>query len=215
MSAIDLDLFNATPLEREPYDYLIVPGFVRGTALASIDADYPAISAPGSFPLSSVQGGAAFDAFINEMGTDAVRDAFARKFDVDLSGRPMTATVRGRCQTRDGRIHTDTPSKILTLLIYMNTEWDKTGGRLRVLRSGEDLSDYAAEVPPEAGTLLAFKRSEHSWHGHESFSGERRVIQLNWVTDEAVVRRETRRHRFSSFLKTVLSFGRNPAEGKH
>ena len=77
----------------------------------------------------------------------------------------------------------DTKSKILTILIYMNTEsWQDSGGRLRVLRSPDDLEDYAAEVPPEAGTLLAFRRSERSWHGHETYVGERRAIQLNWVT---------------------------------
>ena len=48
------------------------------------------------------------------------------------------------------------------------------------------------EVPPTEGTLLAFRRSNNSWHGHKPFSGLRRVIQFNWVTSEAVVRRSCR-----------------------
>ena len=28
MSAIDLDSFNSTPLKKDPYDFLIVPGFI-------------------------------------------------------------------------------------------------------------------------------------------------------------------------------------------
>jgi hypothetical protein len=27
--------------------------------------------------------------------------------------------------------------------------------------------------------MLAFKRSHNSWHSHESFAGERHVIQFN------------------------------------
>ena len=32
--------------------------------------------------------------------------------------------------------------------------------------------------------MLAFKRSNNSWHGHEPFAGERRVIQFNWLTSQ-------------------------------
>lgn len=209
MSAIDLDSFRATALERVPYDYLIVPGFLRQEAVAAIDSDYPPISKPGSFPLDGLAPGPAFSALIEELEGNDMRAAFAEKFLLDLEGRPTTVTVRGHCQAKDGRIHTDTESKIITVLIYMNTEdWQDSGGRLRVLRSDSDLNDYAAEVPPQAGTLLAFRRSERSWHGHETYVGERRAIQLNWVTDETVVRREHRRHKLSAWLKSVVGSGR-------
>lgn len=205
MSAIDLESFKATALQRDPYDYLIVPGFLKSEAIKAIDGDYPDIAKPGSFPLNGLKPGPAFNALIADLEGPDMRAAFAEKFAVDLDGRPTTMTVRGHCQARDGRIHTDTESKIITVLIYMNTEeWRDSGGRLRVLRSNGDLNDYAAEVPPEAGTLLAFRRSEHSWHGHETYVGERRAIQLNWVADEAVVRREHRRHRLSAWLKSVV-----------
>jgi hypothetical protein len=75
------------------------------------------------------------------------------------------------------------------------------------LRSKDDLTDYAAEVPPTAGTMLAFQRGERSWHGHETYIGPRRVMQLNWVTDMGVVRREQRRHRLSAMLKTLFYRG--------
>jgi len=210
MSVLDLDAFQATPLQRDPYDHVIVPCFIRKQAIAAIDADYPRIGKPGSFPLDGLAAGPAFAALADELRGPVVREAFAGKFGVALEGRPTTITVRGRCQRKDGRIHTDTESKIITVLIYMNTEWSGDGGRLRVLRSPDDLGDYAAEVPPDAGTLLAFRRGERSWHGHETYVGERRVIQLNWVTDEAVVRREQRRHRVSAWMKTLIGQG----EGK-
>ena len=76
---------------------------------------------------------------------------------------------------------------------------------LRLLRSADNLDDMILEVPPSEGTLLAFKRSDNSWHGHKPFNGERRVIQFNWVTSEDVVRREQARHRFSATLKKVFA----------
>ncbi len=207
MSAIDLDGFGAAPLCPDPYHHVIVPGFLKTDAIAAIDADYPKLEKPGSFALGGLEFGPAFGALVEELQGAAVRDAFARKFAVDLDRRPTMITVRGHCQARDGRIHTDTESKIITVLIYMNSGWDADGGRLRVLRSADDLDDFAAEVPPDAGTLLAFRRSKKSWHGHPTFVGIRRVIQLNWVSDEAVVRREQGRHKLSAWLKKLVPAG--------
>ena len=38
MSAIDLDGFRSTPLCHDPYDYLIVPGFLKAAAVGAIEA---------------------------------------------------------------------------------------------------------------------------------------------------------------------------------
>ena len=72
-----------------------------------------------------------------------------------------------------------------------------------MLRGADDLENYAAEVPPVEGTLLAFRRSESSFHGHKPFIGRRRVVQLNWVRDEGVAWRESARHRVSAWFKRL------------
>lgn len=208
MPVLDLEAFDATPLMREPYDHIIVPGFIRAEAVAAIDADFPPISNHGSFPVGTLKYGPAFAALLDEFAAPETRDGFARKFDVDLSGRPLMTTVRGQCRAKDGRIHTDSTTKIITGLIYMNTGWEAEGGRLRVLRSAHDMEDYAAEVPPAAGTLLAFRRSDRSYHGHKPHVGPRRSLQINWVTSAAVVRQEQARHRFSARLKSLFSSDR-------
>ena len=82
----------------------------------------------------------------------------------------------------DGKIHSDSRTKLITALIYMNDSWESPTGRLRLLSSPDSLEDVVAEVPPERGTMLIFKNVPHAWHGFESFSGPRRVIQLNWVS---------------------------------
>lgn len=109
------------------------------------------------------------------------------------------------CRARDGQIHTDSRSKIITVLIYLNRKWESEGGCLRLLRS-PSMEDCIAEVSPAAGTLIAFLNTENAWHGHPSYEGPRRVIQLNWVTDSGVVKREQNRHRFSAFLKKINPF---------
>jgi SM-20-related protein len=199
-----LDAFRATPLVKEPFPHLVVSGFVRPDALAAINTDYPKIVSAGSFPLDQLAFGPAFRALIDELESDAFREAFEEKFAIDLSGRPTVTTVRGRCDLSDGRIHTDSKSKIITVLLYMNERWEQAGGRLRLLRSASDLNDIIFEVPPVGGTLLAFKRSDNSWHGHEPFAGERRVIQFNWLTSAGNRQIAMLRHHTSASFKRVL-----------
>jgi hypothetical protein len=115
--------------------------------------------------------------------------------------------VRGVSRETDGKIHTDSRTKLVTALIYMNDAWESPKGRLRLVGSEHDLNDVIAEVPPERGTLLLFRNDTNAWHGFESFAGPRRVVQLNWVTDMSVVRREQARHRLSAFIKRLTRRG--------
>jgi SM-20-related protein len=211
MALLDLAAFRAAPLTRDPFDYLILPGFLRPQHLAAINDAFPKIDNPGSFPLGGLSYGPAFAALMDELRGEAVRSAFEAKFGLNLKGRPVTITVRGRCGDRDGSIHTDAVTKLITVLIYLNPKWEAPGGRLRLLRCGDNLDDVIAEVPPREGTLLTFRRSDNSWHGHQRYVGERRVIQLNWVTSAWVERRERLRHTVSAAMKRLLG-GKEEAE---
>ncbi len=206
MSVLDLAAFRATPLTRQPFEYLVLPGFVKPSALQAIHGGFPKVERPGSFPLSEVTYGPGFGKLIDELNGPEMRAAFEEKFGIDLSGRPTMTTVRGYCSPKDGKIHTDALSKIITVLVYMNPQWEPAGGRLRLLRTADNLDDVILEVPPQEGTLLAFRRSNNSFHGHKPFSGPRRVIQFNWITEQRIVDRELRRHRFSAWTKRVLPF---------
>ena len=212
MQILDLEKFRATPLARDPYEYLIVPGFVTAEALEKINADYPGIDKAGSYPLNHLEFGPSFQAMVDALESREFRQAFEEKFGIDLSNRPSTITVRGRSDTRDGNIHCDSASKIITVLLYMNPAWDNSGGRLRLLRSRDNIEDVAVEAPASGGALVAFLRSDHSWHGHLPFIGERRVIQFNWVTDAESQRIALLRHRVSASFKQLFSFGKSSKE---
>ncbi len=211
MEGLDLTAFRATPLTREPFPFLVVPEFIKPCARTAINADYPRIDSPGSFPVSGLTFGSGFQGLLDELRGPAFRTACEEKFGIDLDGRSTMITVRGRCGTRDGNIHTDAVSKIITVLIYMNSNWEQSGGRLRLLRSGHDIEDTIVEVPPTEGTLVAFRRSDNSFHGHKLFIGPRRVIQFNWVTNEGFQRREIFRHRVSAWMKKTLALFRRSA----
>jgi SM-20-related protein len=202
-AVFDLDAFRAAPLQRDPYEYLILPGFVTPAAVEQINADYPRIEHSGSFPLESLKFGPAFEAMVDALESEEFRKAFEQKFRINLAGRPTTITVRGRCSDHDGKIHNDSASKIITVLLYLNAGWDSAGGRLRILRSRDDINAVAAEVPPSRGTLVAFLRSDRSWHGHLPFAGERRVIQFNWVTGSESRKIALLRHRLSAWVKQL------------
>lgn len=98
-------------------------------------------------------------------------------------------------------IHTDTKDKVVTCLLYLNEMWDQSGGRLRLLRTGDNLENYAAEVPPNGGAFAAFKVGENSWHGHKPYVGERRYVMFNWVRSEAALGRQLGRHSLSAKIK--------------
>ena len=186
-------------------DYDAFEHFIVKDRFPDISADFPKVPGPGSHPPSELDIHGHFAAVMREMDGPRFKSAIEAKFGVDLTGRPTMYTVRGFTREKDGEIHTDTRTKIITVLLYMNEGWEPGGGRLRILRSGTNLEDYAAEAPPNGGTLLVFRRSETSWHGHKPFSGQRRTIQLNWVTDQGVVDREQSRHRLSTRVKKVAA----------
>ena len=208
---IDLQAFDAASLSREPFPFVLVPRFVRPEAMAAINADYPLVTHPGSFPLPTLKYGPAFAALIQAIQGPEFTRAVEKKLGMDLQTRPTMVTARGVSAARDGQIHTDSRTKLVTVLIYMNNAWESKTGRLRLLRRPDNLDDVIAEVPPDEGTLLVFRNDPNAWHGFHAFEGPRRVIQLNWVTDMGVVRREQFRHRVSAFFKRLRGKDVQPA----
>lgn len=203
---LDLSLLKKTHVTESPFPYLIVPQFVTKEACAVINQDFPHVHSRGSFPLSSLKYGSDFQEFIRQIQGPELRKIVAEKFDISLDNLPTLVTVRGKSDTRDGRIHVDSKSKIITVLIYMNPSWEDSGGCLRLLNSSNDINDYFAEVPPVEGTAIIFKVTPNGWHGHLPFIGERRVIQLNWLTSQKVADNMQARHALSAKFKKVRNW---------
>jgi SM-20-related protein len=204
---IDYQSFAATPLQRDPFDYLVVPGFVPPRVAVAAAETFPGPDLPGVLPAPAGSLNNAFGRLLTALRSAQLTAVFAEKFGRLLSTDRLMVTLRARTRPIDGRIHNDSASKVVTALIYLNGAWSDSGGRLRLLRGPHDIDDVIAEVPPLAGTLIAFGRSENSWHGHKPYDGSRRAIMLNWMTDAATARREWRRHALSAGFKRLFGAG--------
>lgn len=206
MHYVDVDALRATPLATDPFEHVIVSRFVKQDRIAAINASFPSISRGGAFPLETVDPSTPLRQLINELDGADFEAAVAEKFGVTLAGRPKLYSLRGYVRSEDGKIHTDSRDKIITVLLYLNERWDHPAGRLRLLRDGTDLENYAVEVPPDQGTLLVFKRGERSWHGHHPYEGPRRALQMNWMTSEGARGLHAIRHKLSAALKNLRAF---------
>ncbi len=193
----------AADFHSEPFEYLLVDDLLQPDCKQAVVADFPDIDRAGSFPLSRLSYGPAFRQLTDELLGPEFAAAVGAKFSMDLSPYPTMLTVRGQCDDSDGQIHTDSKDKVITVLLYLNPDWESSGGRLRLLRS-KNLEDYVAEVPPTMGSLIIFKRSDRSWHGHKPFEGKRLGLQMNWVKSDRYMRKERFRHEVSSFFKGLV-----------
>ncbi len=205
---IDLayNALEATPVSSDPFTHIVVPGFVPEPALSAVVAGLPRLEKGGSFPTTGLRLGDQAGALMRELEGPRFRRAVEQKFGLTLDGAPTMVTLRGQSREKDGRIHCDSLAKRVTVLLYLNPEteaWAKQEGCLRLLRTPDDLEDYAVEVPPVNGTLLVFPNGPTTWHGHKQFVGRRYVVQLNWMTTDDKARYEMRRHRVTAFLKRL------------
>ena len=206
MLTLDYPKLAATPAAPDPFPHIVVPGFVPPEPLAQVVASLPPIGKGGSFPTDGLRLGPAARALMTELEAPRFRTAIAAKFGLDLEGAPTMVTLRGQSREKDGRIHTDSTAKRVTVLLYLNPEgadWARQDGCLRLLRTAQSIDDYAVEVPPVNGTLLVFPNGPATFHGHRQFVGRRYVVQLNWMTTDDKARYELRRHRVSAFLKRL------------
>lgn len=204
MAHLAMDKLKSAKIETSPFMYTIVPGFLPPETVSRINATYPRIEKGGSYPIESLDASMAIKEVIDELDGPQFESAIAEKFAVDIAGKPKMYSLRGYTRAKDGQIHTDSKDKIITVLLYLNENWQQPGGRLRILRSGTDVDDFAAEVPPDNGSLLVFKRSDNSWHGHHPFEGPRRSLQMNWMTSEGSKGWHKVRHTLSAAMKKLV-----------
>jgi SM-20-related protein len=201
-TCIDVAAFEAAPLQREPFDHVVLENVIAGQHVDAILGAFPDVPGAGSHSPASLNIREPFAALLAELESDTFRHTIERKFEVDLADKPTVTTIRGALRAGDGAVHTDSRSKLVTVLVYLNRDWNSLAGRLRLLKSS-DLNDFAVEIVPKAGTLLAFRRSETSWHGHAPFAGPRRAVQMSYVTDRATAVRENGRLCLATAFKRV------------
>jgi SM-20-related protein len=204
-SILNMNLLRHTQVKTEPFPYLILPHFIHPHYLTPLIESFPAIDHRGSMPASIVSAGSIFKHLIAELEGDALRHAIADKFALDLRDKPTLLTLRGQVDERDGHIHTDSKSKLITLLLYMNATWNTDTGKLRLLTANHSLEDYVEEISPLAGSCVIFKVTDNCWHGHNVFVGRRLSLQLNYTDGKFTLKKYLNDHRFSALLKQCFT----------
>jgi SM-20-related protein len=203
---IDFENMESAAVFDTPFKFLIAGEVLTRAQAAEIRRDYPRITRSGYLPLSRLKGTGAFLELIEDLQSPRLADILSVKLGLDLRDKPRMITVRRHSKPDDGRIHNDSVSKISTMLIYLNEDWEKDGGAIRALNGPGDMDDFAAEVAPVAGNVFAFARSDTSWHGHPPFKGERYVIQVTFLTSAEELERKESRGGMQHLLKKLNPF---------
>jgi len=204
---MNFDVLRNANLRTEPYNYFVAEAALTADEAADVRRDYPDIKKPGYLPLSRLEATGEFKRLMDDLNSAELAQVLTDKFGVDFTDKPRMITVRRLSQLSDGPIHNDSKSKILTMLTYLNAEWDGTGaGCIRVLNGPKDFEDFTEEVPPLAGYVFAFLRDDHSWHGHLPFEGERYVVQTTFLTSQEELDRKEKRGGLQYFLKKLNPF---------
>jgi hypothetical protein len=194
-------------VQQQPFSFLIAGDMLRPEALTELQRDFPHYPEAGFFPYKAEDCGPSVNRLIGEITGPEFADALGQQLGVPgLSKLPALVTLCSRLNRRHGTIHTDSRSKVLTALVYLNTDWQHgSPGCLRFLKRVDDIESLVVpELLPVYGNLAAFKRSENSFHGHLPHEGERMVVQIAWLTSHEELLRKQKRGRATHWLKKLL-----------
>ena len=200
---LNFELIKKAEINTEFYPFFTIRDvFLNKEDHKKIATDFPNINKGGSFPSNSVSYGDSIQSLIDCLEGDQMRSILENKFQVDLKDKPVVSTFRGYSRIKDGKIHSDSKTKIITVLLYLNENWDASSGLLRLLKEKDNIDSYITEIPASMGSMVAFKVTNNCWHGFIPFEGKRCSIQLNYLYKEALSQHKIR-HKLSSFFKKL------------
>ena len=200
---LNFELIKNAEINSDFYPFFTIRDvFLNEEDHKKIATDFPNINEGGSFPSNSVSYGESIQSLIDDLEGDQMRTILENKFQVDLKDKAVVSTFRGYSRIKDGKIHSDSKTKIITVLLYLNEKWDESSGLLRMLKEKDNIDNYITEIPASMGSMVAFKVTNNCWHGFIPFEGKRCSIQLNYLYKEALSLHKVR-HKLSYFFKKL------------
>jgi SM-20-related protein len=188
---LNLKKIQETVVQNEYFPFFTVNNsFLEDVDSSQLVEDFPDISEGGSFPVD-LNAGQNIKDLIKELEGPEFRKLLEDKFKVAL---------RGYSRLRDGKIHTDSSTKTVTVLLYLNQNWNENEGHLRLLKDSKDLNNYIEEVPCTFGSMVGFRVTKNCWHGFQPYEGKRLSLQLNYISSQSLGLHNAR-HRISAFFK--------------
>ena len=196
-----------TTIQHQPFPFMVAHGQLPDEMRADLDRDFPRYASAGFFPYEPADCGASVNELVKALTSPEFARAIGKRLGIEeLDRYPTLVTLCRMLNKRHGTIHTDSRSKVATALLYLNGQWpDTSAGCLRFLHNMDDIDAMVMpELIPLYGEFAVFKRCDNSFHGHLPYEGERRVIQVAWLTSEEEKLRKTRRGKFSRAFKKVF-----------
>ena len=190
-----------------PFRFLIARDQLPVETAAALREDFPKYTSAGFFPYEEKDCGPSINRLIAELTQPKVASAVGATLGIENLGQyPTLVTLCRALNKRHGTIHTDSKSKVATALLYLNETWpDTSDGCFRFLERVDSIDALVApEVKPLYGNFVVFKRADNSFHGHLPYEGERRVIQVAWLTSEEEKLRKTQRGKLSRLFKKLF-----------
>lgn len=201
---LDFQKLQTIEVNNDYFPYFVVDNtFKENTDTTTLANDFPDLEKGGSFLAANTDAGPSIRELILELESEEFKTLLENKFNLDLANSSLVTTLRGYSRKRDGQIHTDSESKIVTVLMYLNLNWQNEA-HLRLLKGDNNLDDYITEIPCTMGSLVAFKVTKNCWHGFPPFEGKRLSIQMNYIHRESL-KFHNLRHKLSSALKGLFS----------
>lgn len=208
MQLLDKNQLNLAKVDNNFFPYFHVENALSNFLNSSdLVKDFPDIDSGGSFPSDNLKEGG-IKKLVEELEGDEFKAILENKLGVNLKDAEVITTLRGFSRFKDGKIHTDSQSKIVTVLLYLNKDWDNEIGNLRLLKKNNDLDNYIQEISSEYGNLVAFKVTDNCWHGFMPFEGKRLSIQLNYIYPKSLNMHKIR-HKLSASFKKLISGSSN------
>ena len=208
MQLLDKNQLNLAKVDNNFFPYFHVENALSHFLNSSdLIKDFPDIDSGGSFPSDNLKEGN-IKKLVEELEGDEFKAILENKLGVNLKDAEVITTLRGFSRFKDGKIHTDSQSKIVTVLLYLNKNWDNEVGNLRLLKKNSDLDNYIQEISSEYGNLVAFKVTDNCWHGFMPFEGKRLSIQLNYIYPKSLNIHKIR-HKLSASFKKLISGSSN------
>jgi hypothetical protein len=199
---IDLNSIKSAPINESFFPFFSVLNCITEEGKA-LPQNFPDLNKGGSYPSDMPGLSPVMKNLIAEIESKEMQEALSEKFGINLDDVEVVTTIRGYSRLKDGQIHTDSKTKVLTLLLYLNESWEEDTGLLRMLKNNHDLEDFIEEIPATLGSLVVFKVTENCWHGFHPFEGKRLSLQMNYIKKESVSQ-HVMRHRLSSFIKKLF-----------
>ena len=139
---LNFELIKKAEINSEFYPFFTVQDvFLNKQDHKKIAADFPNLNKGGSFPSSSVSYGESIKSLLDCLEGDQMRNILENKFGIDLKDKPVVSTFRGYSRIKDGKIHSDSKTKIITVLLYLNEKWDESNGLLRMLKENNNIDN--------------------------------------------------------------------------